>query len=74
MAVYYKKNAFLLAVNLLKEAAEKLPNEPAVQYHYGMAQAKSNNGAEAKKALQTALKLNAGFEGAEEARKTLEGL
>ena len=72
--VYYKKNAFLLAVNLLKEAVEKLPKEPAVHYHYGMAQAKNNNTAEAKKALQTALKLHAGFDGAEEARKTLEGL
>jgi tetratricopeptide (TPR) repeat protein len=72
--VYYKKNAFLLAVNLLKEAVEKMPNEPAVQYHYGMAQAKNNNPAEAKKALQTALKLNPSFDGAEEAKKTLEGL
>jgi tetratricopeptide (TPR) repeat protein len=72
--VYYKKNAFLLAVNLLKEAVEKLPNEPAVHYHYGMALAKNNNASEAKKALQTALKLNARFDGAEEARKMLEGL
>ena len=36
--IYYKKNAYPLAVNLLKESAEKLPNEPEVQYHYGMAQ------------------------------------
>ena len=72
--VYYKKNAFLLAVNLLKEAVEKLPNVADVHYHYGMALAKNNNTAEAKKALQTALKLNAGFDGAEEAKKTLEGL
>jgi cytochrome c-type biogenesis protein CcmH/NrfG len=61
-------------VNLLKEAVEKLPKEPAVHYHYGMAQAKNNNSAEAKKALQTALKLNAAFDGADEARTTLEGL
>jgi uncharacterized protein HemY len=61
-------------VNLLKEAAEKLPNEPVVHYHYGMALAKNNNATEAKKALQTALQLNPSFDGAEEARKTLEGL
>jgi tetratricopeptide (TPR) repeat protein len=72
--IYYKKNAFLLAVNLLKEAVEKLPNIADVHYHYGMAQAKNNNATEAKKALQTALKLNAKFDGAEEARKTLESL
>lgn len=72
--LYYKKNAFLLAVNLLKESIEKLPNEPEVFFHYGMAQAKNNNAPEAKKALQTALKLNPSFSGAEEARKTLDGL
>lgn len=72
--IYYKKNAFLLAVNLLKEAVEKLPTIADVHYHYGMALAKNNNAAEAKKALQTALKLNANFDGAEEAQKTLKGL
>lgn len=72
--IYYKKNAYLLAVNLLKEAVDKLPNEPAVQYHYGLAQARNNNAAEAKKALDAALKLNANFDGAEEARQTLAGL
>jgi len=72
--VYYKKNAFLLAVSLLKEAVEKLPNDPEVQFHYGMAQAKNNNPGEAKKALKMALKLDANFTGSEEARKALEGL
>jgi len=72
--IYYKKNAHLLAVNLLKEAVEKLPDRAEVHYHYGMAQAKNNNADEAKKALHTALKLNAKFDGADEARKTLEGL
>ena len=72
--IYYKKNAYLLAVNLLKEAVEKLPEEPSVHYHYGMALAKNNNAAEAKKSLETALKLNPNFPGADEARKTLEGL
>ena len=72
--IYYKKNAPLLAVNLLKEAVDKLPNRAEVHYHYGMAQAKNNNPSEAKKALQTAIKLNANFDGANEARKTLEGL
>jgi len=46
--IYYKKNAYLLAVNLLKEAAEKLPNEPVVQFHYGMAQYKNGTSAGAK--------------------------
>lgn len=72
--IYYKKNAFLLAASFLKEAADKLPNEAFVSFHYGMAQAKNNSAAEAKKALQNALKLSASFSGAAEARKMLEGL
>ena len=72
--IYYKKNASLLAVSLLKEAADKLPNEPLVHYHLGMAQARSGEAAAAKQALQTALKLNQHFTGAEDAKKTLSGL
>jgi tetratricopeptide (TPR) repeat protein len=71
--VYYKKNAYLLAVSLLREAAEKIPAQPLVQYHYGMALHKSGDQAGAKKALQTALKLNPHFPGSDEARKTLAG-
>jgi tetratricopeptide (TPR) repeat protein len=72
--IYYKKNAYLLAVALLKEAAEKLPNQPVVQFHYGMAQHKNGDDAQAKKALQAALKLSQDFAGVEEARKTIEAL
>jgi tetratricopeptide (TPR) repeat protein len=72
--IYYKKNAYLLAVSLLKEAAEKLPTEAEVQYHYGMAQYKSGDNSEAKKALQASLKLSKNFPGSEEAQKTLAGL
>ncbi|NWF72320.1 MAG: tetratricopeptide repeat protein [Nitrospirae bacterium] len=72
--IYYKKNANLLALNLLKEAVEKLPNEPAVHFHYGMAQQKNGDQAGAKKSLQTALKLSQTFDGSEEARKTLAEL
>lgn len=72
--VYYKKNTNLLATSLLKEAVEKLPNEPEVHFHYGMALAKNNATTEAKQALQTALKLRPDFPGADEARKTLQGL
>jgi tetratricopeptide (TPR) repeat protein len=72
--IYYKKNSYLLAVSLLKEAVEKLPNDPSSQFHYGMAQYKNGNAAGAKKALQASLNLNQNFPGSEEARKTLSGL
>jgi tetratricopeptide (TPR) repeat protein len=71
--IYYKKHAYLLAVSLLREAAERLSHEPLVQYHFGMALYKSGDHASAKKALHTALKLNPNFTGSDEARKTLAG-
>ena len=72
--IYYKKNVNLLAMNLLKESVEKLPNEPDVHFHYGMAQQKNGDQPGARKSLQTALKLSQTFSGSEEARKTLAGL
>jgi len=72
--VYYKKNANLLAMSLLKEAVEKLPNDPVILFHYGMAQQKNGDQVGAKKSLQTALKLSQTFTGSEEAKKALAGL
>lgn len=72
--VYYKKHAYLLAVELLREAAEKLPKEAVVHYHYGMAQHKNGKPDGAKHSLQAALQLNPGFPGADEAKKTLSEL
>ena len=72
--IYYKKNANLLAMSLLKEAVETVPNEPVFHFHYGMAQQKNGDQAGAKKSFQAALKLSQTFNGSEEARKTLAGL
>lgn len=71
--IYYRKNANLLALSFLREAVEKLPNEAVIHFHYGMAQHKAGDTAGAKKALQTALKLNPNFPGSNEARETLAG-
>jgi tetratricopeptide (TPR) repeat protein len=72
--IYYKKNAYPLAVSLLKEAVEKLPNDSVVQFHYGMAQYKNGDATGAKKTLQASLKLSQNYSGSEEAKKTLAGL
>lgn len=72
--IYYKKNAYLLAISLLKEARDKLSTEAVVHFHYGMARHKNGDIAEAKKALQDSLKLNSAFAGAEEARRLLAEL
>lgn len=69
--IYYKKNVPLRATNLLREAAEKLKNNPVVQYHYGMALALKGEHARARSVLSNALQLSQTFPGAEEARKKL---
>jgi tetratricopeptide (TPR) repeat protein len=72
--VYYKKNAYLRAISLLKEAAEKAPTNPIIQYHLGMAFNKNGDKASAKKALEVSLKLSGNFPGSENAKKALQEL
>jgi tetratricopeptide (TPR) repeat protein len=72
--IYYKKNAYLKASSLLKEAVEKSPNNPIIHYHYGLTQQKNGDLAGAKKSLQASLKLSETFPGAEEAKKILKEL
>ena len=59
---------------MLKEAVDKLPDNPIIQYHYGLAQQKNGDVAGAKKSLRTSLKLSPNFPGADEARKLLKEL
>ena len=72
--IYYKKNVPGRAVAYLKEAAEKLPNQALVRYHLGMAYHKNGNRDLAKKELAEALKIDPKFQGADEARATLNAL
>lgn len=71
--IYSKKMVYFKAARLLRDAAEKLPDNPIVQYHLGMVQYKNGDGVSAKKTLESALRLNQPFPGADEAKKTLEG-
>jgi tetratricopeptide (TPR) repeat protein len=72
--VYIQKQLGSLAIPLLKLAIEKHPEEPAYHYHLGMAYAQTGDKAEARKALEQALKLRPDFDGAGEARRLLEAL
>lgn len=72
--IYYKKNIPSRAIVYLKEANEKAPNQPMVKYHLGMAYYKNGNPDLAKKELEGALKLSSDFEGAAEARATLQAI
>ena len=52
----------------------KLPNNPQVQYHVGMAYRQAGDTESARKALELAVKSPASFIGKDEARTTLAGL
>jgi Flp pilus assembly protein TadD len=61
------------AVTLLLEAAQKLPDNPTVQYHLGVASAKAGDPVTARRALTAALASPASFpEKAEAARALAE--
>ena len=67
--ILYKRGVYEGALRLLSDSAQKLPNNPEVQYHLGMAQTKMNQSAEAKQTLERALAMSANFAGREEAQK-----
>jgi putative PEP-CTERM system TPR-repeat lipoprotein len=72
--VYYKKEMGSFAVPLLTAALDKEPNKPEYHYHLGLVYAQAGEDAKARKAFQTALKLNPGFAGAEHARRVMATL
>ena len=53
--IFYKRGVYPRAVTLLKESAEKLPDNPVIQYHLGMAAAKLGERETARKALASAV-------------------
>jgi Flp pilus assembly protein TadD len=72
--VLYKKGAHDRALKLFAEAVAKQPNDPVMQYHYGLASDKLGDKDGARKALQVAVASEVGFNGKEEARKKLAEL
>jgi tetratricopeptide (TPR) repeat protein len=72
--VLYKQGAYPRAEALLREAAEKLADNPEVLYHLGMAQTKMGREREAKATLARSLETSSSFAGAAEARATLASL
>ncbi len=72
--IYYKKNAYRTAIDMLKQSAKQLDKSAIVRYHLGMAYYKNGDREMAKKELATALSLGANFAGADEARSTLKAI
>ena len=72
--IYYKKQLYVKAISELKDSAEQLPHDPVVHYQLGMAYFQNGDQAQAKVALQRALKLQGNFDGAEQAKQILASL
>jgi len=72
--ILYKRGVYQRALVLLKESAAKLPENPQVQYHLGMAYRQAGDKENARKALEVALKSPEGFIGKDEAGRALKEL
>ena len=68
---YFKKGAYSLAADLLREALQKAPDNPTYHYHLGMVCQKQNNGGAARKHLQRALQLDPNYPSAKQIREVL---
>lgn len=69
--VYLKRDLPALAIPPFEEAVEKAPGNPLFHYHLGLAYAAADRPADARRALEAALKLQSDFDGADDARARL---
>jgi tetratricopeptide (TPR) repeat protein len=69
--ILYQRHEYPRALSLLGESAAKLPTEPEVLFHLGMARYMVGNADAARSALQQALALSGTFTGADTARQNL---
>jgi len=72
--VLYKRGIHQRALVLFKESAARLPDNPVVQYHLGLAYLQAGEKGNARSALAAAVRSSRDFSGKEEARRTLAGL
>ncbi len=72
--ILYQRGVYQRAVGFLRESATKLPDNPVVQYHFGLASLKTGDRDSARRALSTALRSPVNFAGKEEARRALSEL
>jgi len=72
--VLYHRATYERSLSLLAESAQRLPENPTVQFHLGMVNLKLERKEAAFQALNRALELDSGFPEAEEARRALSEL
>lgn len=70
--VSFQRGAYPVAYGLLKESAAKLPGDPEVQYHFGMACYQMSDEAAAQAAFAQALKSKTDFAGRDECLRSQE--
>jgi tetratricopeptide (TPR) repeat protein len=72
--ILYKRGVYQRAVALLKESAARVPDNPVIQYHLGMAAVKAGDRETAKRALTVAAGSARPFPGQDDARTALRTL
>ena len=72
--IYYKKGLSTLAIESLNNSTTRQPDNPNYHYHLALAHHQNGDNEQARKHLEQALKSNANFEGAAEAKKLLESI
>ena len=72
--VYVKRNLPALGVTPLQQAIQTKPSEPMYHYHLGVAYAKNGDKDRARQSLEKALSLSPSFQGAADAKRTLDTL
>jgi tetratricopeptide (TPR) repeat protein len=68
---FYQKHVYTSAINLLKEAVKKEPDNALFNYHLGLAYAKSGQAALAKQQLERVVKINPNFRDVDELRRAV---
>jgi Flp pilus assembly protein TadD len=72
--IYYKKGLSSLAIESLNNSTTRQPDNPSYNYHLALAHHQNGDKEQARKLLEKALKSNANFEGAADAKKLLESI
>lgn len=72
--IYYKKGLSSLAIESLSNSTTRQPDNPSYNYHLALAYHQNGDRAQARKLLEKALKADANFDGAADAKKLLESI
>jgi tetratricopeptide (TPR) repeat protein len=72
--IFCKKHMASRAIPLLESSARMLPQDAAIHYHLGMAYREAGNAARARDALLRATALSGGFDGVQDARRSLAAM